>query len=159
MSSWPDWTRTRTTSRSTAPIATHGERRAETRPGRATTGDPQGGAPAPPQVAGVAGLLLGRDLLERVRDPGDDAGPRDRGGRRPRVPGPDRAGDRRPPGDRGDLVPADGLRLSERRRLVHRGPREPRDPARADGGGRTPERLHPHGRRLGRGRHRPGPVG
>ena len=45
--------------------------------------------------------------------------------------GADRAGDHRAAGHRRHLLPPDDPRLSERRRLLHRRPRQPRDGARA----------------------------
>ena len=57
-----------------------------------------------------------------------------------------------PARDRRDVVSADDLRLSERRRLVHREPREPRRDAVARRGCLVARRLHPDGRGVDLGR-------
>ena len=68
--------------------------------------------------------------------------------------GPDLDRGRGPARDRRDVVPPDDLRLSERRRLVHRQPREPRREPVARRGRVAARRLHPHGRGVDLGRRR-----
>ena len=66
----------------------------------------------------------------------------------------DRDHGRDPARDRRDVVPPDDLRLSERRRLLHRQPREPRRDAVARRGRVAARRLHPHGGGVDLGRRR-----
>ena len=68
--------------------------------------------------------------------------------------GPDRDRGRAPARDRRDVVPPDDLRLPERRRLVHRQPREPRREPVARRGRVAARRLHPHRRGVDLGRRR-----
>src|SRR5690349_3645523 len=76
-------------------------------------------AATPPEAAGVGRLLDGRDRVDRVRDPGDPGGAGAGGGHgRARVPRADLAARGRAPRDRGPELPADPVRLSERRRVV-----------------------------------------
>ena len=87
------------------------------------------GAPADPEDDRARGLLVRRDLVHRVRDRGDPL--RHRGRRvepraRARHARADRDRGRDPARDRRHVVPADDLRLPERRRLLRREPREPR---------------------------------
>ena len=57
------------------------------------------------------------------------------------------------------LVPPDDQGLPDRRRRVHRHPRQLRAAARAGRRRRAAHRLHPHGVGVGRGRHRGARVG
>ena len=66
----------------------------------------------------------------------------------------DRARGRRAADPRHDVVPPDDLRLPERRRLLHREPREPRREPVARRGRVADGRLHPHRRGVGVGRRR-----
>ena len=61
---------------------------------------------------------------------------------------------RGPARDRRHVVPPDDLRVPERRRLLHRQPREPRREPVAGRGRVAARRLHPHGRGVDLGRRR-----
>src|SRR5216117_1369670 len=110
--------------------------------------------PGPPRAAAQAGrarrLLLRRALVRRLRDGRDPPHPRAGRDRRAALLGPDRAGHHRAARDRHGLLPADDPRLSQRRRLLHRRPGQPRDGGGAGGGGRAARRLRAD--RLGVGR-------
>ena len=125
---------------------------------RAATSFVRAGAPATQQDRRARGVLVGRDLFDGVRDRRDpvrDCRRRDhQPPARPRRPRAHRDRGRAPHRDRRHLLPADDLRLSERRRGVRREPREPRRTAVAGRRGVDPRRLHPHGRGLRVGRRR-----
>ena len=95
-----------------------------------------------------AGVRVGRDLVDRVRDrrdPGRLAAPgRDRGGRL-RSAGADRDRRVRAAGDRGDLVPPDDHGVPVGWRRLHREPREPGRRAVARRRVGPARRLHPDG--------------
>ena len=115
------------------------------------------GAPAHPEDDRARGLLVRRDLVDRVRDRGDPL--RHRGRRvepraRPRHARADRDRGRGPARDRRHVVPPDDLRLPERRRQLRRQPREPRREPVARRGRVAARRLHPHGRGVDLGRRR-----
>ena len=112
-----------------------------------------------PKTIALADLLLRRHLVDRLRHRGDPLRHRG-GGVEPGAgavqarPHGDRGG--RPAGHRRRVLPPDDLRLPERRRLLHRQPREPRRVPVAGGRRVAARRLHPHrgGVDLGRrGRH------
>src|SRR5256886_12935463 len=107
-------------------------------------------AATPPEAAGAGRLLDGRDRIDRVRDPGDPGGAGAGGGHgRARGPGADLAARRGAARARGPELPADVVRLSERRRLLHREPRDPRDEPVARGRGVAAGRLHADGLGVG----------
>ena len=120
--------------------------------GRRDADRPDGGDAAA-EDAGAPDLRVRPALVRRVRDRVGARRPRRRVGdrRASRVSDLDRgrgaARDRRP------LVPADGSRLRDERRRVHRRPREPRHAAEPHGGGRAAHRLRPHRRRVDLRRH------
>src|SRR5947199_7018380 len=94
------------------------------------------GAPAADQDDRPGRLLLRRHLLHGLRHRGDPAGPRAAGGHEgPRLPDPHRLHRLHPAGHRGLQLPADDLRLPERRRLLHRLSGEPRGEPVAGGRG------------------------
>ena len=70
-------------------------------------------------------LRLGQHLVIRLRHRGDHARPGPGRGRRPGADAAAHGRDRGGAGDRGDQLPADDPRLPQRRRLVHRGQRQP----------------------------------
>ena len=104
------------------------------------------------QAGGAGGVRHRRDRVDGVRDAGDlgrvGAG---RGDGRARLPGADLDRGHRAPGDRDRELPPDALRVSERRRLVHREPREPRDGRFARRGRIVDGRLHAHRGGVDRG--------
>ena len=111
-------------------------------------GQPRGRAAA--ALDRAADLRLGPALVRRLRDRG---GARRAGcdvGRLARADHPDLGGHRGAADGRGAVVPADDLRLPERRRLLRRGQGEPRPAGRARGGRVAAGRLRAHGRRLDR---------
>ena len=134
--------------RAPAPHREHDVRNGQENLRRAASRDVGAGAPTAHQDGRARGLLLGRDLLDRLRDGGDPL--RHRGGygdeppARPRPPRPDRHRGRAPDRDRRHFLPPDDLRLSEGRRRVRRQPREPRRVAVTRRRRLDPRRLHPH---------------
>ena len=132
-----------------------GVQRVEAPADRAPAVDTRVRAPAPAEAARPGGLLHGRDRVDRLRDPGDPRRARaGRGDGGPRLPGADLALRRGAPGDRGRELPPDALRLPERRRRVHREPREPGHESGPGGGGVVAGRLHVDGLGVGRRRGR-----
>ena len=111
-------------------------------------GQPRGRAAA--ALDRAADLRLGSALVRRVRDGGGPRRARCDVGRVPRADRSDLGGHRGAAGRRGAVVPADDLRLPERRRLVRRGQGEPRPAGRARGGRVAADRLRADGRRLDR---------
>src|SRR4029453_7078069 len=108
-----------------------------------------------PEAARPRRLPDRRDRVDRLRDPGDPGGAGPGGGHgRARIPGADLPARRGAAGHRGPELPADAVRVSERRRLVHREPREPRDEPVARGRRVLAGRLHPDGLGVGRSRRR-----
>ena len=116
------------------------------------------GAPAPPQDHRAGGVLVGRHLVDGVRDRGDpvrhwpSAARASPSGSRSSCPIAIVVAD--PARDRRHVVPPDDLRLPERRRLLHREPREPRRVPVARRRRLAAGRLHPHRRGVDLGRRR-----
>ena len=127
-------------------VGTYGS--TETNPDRAPDFERRRAPPAPVEEDRPAGVRLGRDLVDRVRDrrdPGRAAAPSgDRGGR-VRSAGADRDRRLRAAGDRGDLVPPDDHGVPVGRRRLHREPREPGRHAVARRRVGAAGRLHPDG--------------
>ncbi len=111
-------------------------------------GDLRAGTPTDPEDDRARDVLVRRDLVDRVRDRRDPLRHRGRAVE-PRARSvearPDRDRGRAPARDRRHVVPPDDLRVSERRRLLHRQPREPRRDAVARRRCFIARRLHPDG--------------
>ena len=118
------------------------------------------GGAASAQARGAGRLRDGCDRVDCVCVAGDPgragAGRGDGGARLPRA---DLAGRDRVVGDRDRELSPDAVRLSERRRFVHREPREPRYGNVARRGGGADGRLHADGVGVDRGRRRGDHVG
>jgi hypothetical protein len=134
----------------------HGARRPETCTGGTPVGDPRTGTSEAQQDHRARGVLVRRDLVDRVRDGRDSVRHRDR--REPRgrsrLPGPDRDCGGRPARDRHHVVSPDDQGVSAGRCGVHREPRQPRRDGVARRGRVDSRRLHPHRRSIDLGRHR-----
>ena len=109
--------------------------RAQTAAGRQAAAQPAICRDAAAQVAGAADLLLRPDLVGGLRHRGDRARRGLGGVAYLRLSKPIAAVRRRAAGRRGRVVPADLLRLPERRRRVRRQPGQPRSDRGADRGG------------------------
>ena len=115
---------------------------------RAPAGERRGHRPAAVQATRAADLQLGRDLVLRLRDRGDPAGPGAGRGRRPVPVDPGRDRDLRAARGGRDLLPPGLLRLPGRRRRVRRGPPGAGADPRARRRGRPAHRLRDDGRRV-----------